>query len=401
MMFSKCHKSSLASLLWFLSFFNSGLTQDFQLQSDANIDSIDVGRSSTPTFTDIDNDGDLDLFIGSEAGNISFFRNTGSATNHNFVFETQNFLSLAVGTITTPTFVDIDNDGDLDLFVGEHDGNLNFFRNSGTATNPDFELATENIVSTLIGSNVKAAFGDVDNDQDQDLFLGESFTGKIIFFRNTGSENQPQFTQDESIILDFTYPGSFPAPVLADIDEDGDLDLIVGERDGNVNLVHNTGTATDPSFELATSNFAGAQIALLSTPALTDIDKDGDLDLFVGEEQGQLSFYRNLGSPTSVSSPETELSPETFIVSQNFPNPFNPTTTIQYQLPKSTQVRLVIYNLVGQKVTTLVSQKHSAGIYSVQWDGKDDSGNSLASGTYFYKLQADNVTELRRMSLIR
>jgi len=79
--------------------------------------------------------------------------------------------------------------------------------------------------------------------------------------------------------------------------------------------------------------------------------------------------------------------PEAFILHQNYPNPFNPETTIQYQLPKKSEVKLAIVNLLGQRVATLVNEVQSNGTYSIQWDGKDDTGTELASGIYLFRLQ--------------
>jgi len=120
----------------------------------------------------------------------------------------------------------------------------------------------------------------------------------------------------------------------------------------------------------------------------------------VGESRGGLHFYRNV-SPTSVSSPETDGIPETFELSQNYPNPFNPETTIQYGLPKSSQVKLIIYNLIGQRVATLIDKKQPAGVYSVQWNGKDDLGRNVASGVYLYKLETKEFVRVRKLALVR
>lgn len=90
-----------------------------------------------------------------------------------------------------------------------------------------------------------------------------------------------------------------------------------------------------------------------------------------------------------------------FNLSQNYPNPFNPTTTIQYSLSVAANVKLTIYNLLGQKVATLVNRDHQPGAYSVQWDGKDESGSIVASGIYTYRLEARERTETRKLVLIR
>ncbi len=99
--------------------------------------------------------------------------------------------------------------------------------------------------------------------------------------------------------------------------------------------------------------------------------------------------------------------PEEFALRQNYPNPFNPTTTISFQLPSSSggpqiEARLTIFNLLGQKVATLVNEALSAGsVHTRQWDGRDERGNKVASGVFLYRLQAGDFVETKRMLLIR
>ncbi|MBX9256370.1 VCBS repeat-containing protein, partial [Desmonostoc muscorum CCALA 125] len=90
----------------------------------------DVGTYAAPTFADIDNDGDLDAFVGNGDGNTNFYRNTGTATAPSFTLEATNPFGLTnVVNYAVPTLADIDDDGDLDAFVGNVDGNTNFYRN--------------------------------------------------------------------------------------------------------------------------------------------------------------------------------------------------------------------------------------------------------------------------------
>src|SRR3990170_2276974 len=85
--------------------------------------------------------------------------------------------------------------------------------------------------------------------------------------------------------------------------------------------------------------------------------------------------------------------PSKFELTQNYPNPFNAATSIQFNLPQSSKVKLEIFNILGQKVKTLVNEKLSAGYKKVTWDGTDEKGNNVASGVYFYFLNADKLTE--------
>ncbi|MCE5249119.1 T9SS type A sorting domain-containing protein [bacterium] len=93
--------------------------------------------------------------------------------------------------------------------------------------------------------------------------------------------------------------------------------------------------------------------------------------------------------------------PTVYSLAQNFPNPFNPTTTIEYSIPQSGNVSLVIYNMAGQKVRTLVNENQSAAFKKVVWDGKNELGESVAAGLYFYKLVSGNFTKIQKMTLIK
>jgi len=105
--------------------------------------------------------------------------------------------------------------------------------------------------------------------------------------------------------------------------------------------------------------------------------------------------------PTKVEEQEDENTPYTFSLSQNYPNPFNPTTNIEFELPRSGPVIIEIFNILGQKVRILVDDHMKAGHKLVDWDGKDKNGNDVSSGIYFYRLQAGNFSQARKMVLIK
>jgi N-acetylmuramoyl-L-alanine amidase len=110
-----------------------------------------------------------------------------------------------------------------------------------------------------------------------------------------------------------------------------------------------------------------------------------------------------LAKKTTVAIAEREtFAPITFHLEQNFPNPFNPSTAIRYRLSQPKQhVSLAIFDLLGQRVRTLVEQEQAAGEYVVQWEGRNDRGQPVTSGSYLYKLTADSFAETRRMLLLR
>ncbi|HHM02780.1 MAG TPA: T9SS type A sorting domain-containing protein [Caldithrix abyssi] len=100
-------------------------------------------------------------------------------------------------------------------------------------------------------------------------------------------------------------------------------------------------------------------------------------------------------------NPKARAVPAGFTLAQNFPNPFNPTTTIRYEVPSASRVTLTVYNMLGRKIATLVSGDQEAGFYSVRWEGVNDRGVQVASGLYLYTLQAGHVRVSKKMLLVR
>ncbi len=93
--------------------------------------------------------------------------------------------------------------------------------------------------------------------------------------------------------------------------------------------------------------------------------------------------------------------PEGFTLSQNYPNPFNPETVISYGLSEANHVKISIYNVIGQNVRTLVDELKPAGSYSVKWDGKNEAGNQVTNGVYFYRMEAGNFSSTRKLMLMK
>ncbi len=93
--------------------------------------------------------------------------------------------------------------------------------------------------------------------------------------------------------------------------------------------------------------------------------------------------------------------PESFGISQNFPNPFNPITTIKYQLPEESYVTLTVYDITGRQVVQLINETQSAGFKSIQWNSKDSFGQSVSAGVYIYHIQAGSFTQNMKMILLK
>ncbi len=156
-------------------------------------------------------------------------------------------------------------------------------------------------------------------------------------------------------------------------------------------------------FELFESDLADASLVFSGDPGNTyrffilAADNAGNIEPLKIAADATVMIDPNA---TSVADNVVEL-PKTFALYQNYPNPFNPTTTFRYDLPKSSHVKLVIYNMLGQKVRIVINAVQEAGIRSVQWDGKSDAGVQVASGVFFYRLEAGDFVKVRKMLLMR
>jgi len=267
--------------------------------------------ANSMAFADIDQDGDLDFFWGDffESG-VLFVENTGSCSEPVFRADPLHFTvddTIATSGYNVPVLEDVDSDGDLDLFVGVLGGafnpNLTTTRNFHfyEQVDGDFIHRTERFVYTLdVGSESIPSFADLDGDGDLDMLVANKLdpddtqTSRLYHFENVGSQWAPSFEQRAFIPLFTQY---HYAPALGDLDGDGDLDMLVGTWNRGVALYVNQGTRAAPEFTLQDTTFVRLTRGSNSSPALTDVDGDGDLDLFIGESSGELNFYRNVGTP--------------------------------------------------------------------------------------------------------
>jgi hypothetical protein len=125
--------------------------------------------------------------------------------------------------------------------------------------------------------------------------------------------------------------------------------------------------------------------------------KDFDFELI----NASVSIDNVISAVNKLDSVTVKALPAVYALSQNFPNPFNPTTTIEYSIPQAGNVDLVIYNLAGQKVRTLINEHQAASYSKVVWDGKNDMGETVGAGMYFYKLVSGNFNKIQKMTLIK
>ncbi len=258
------------------------------------LDGIDLGSESVPAFVDLDGDGDSDLVVGtkiepdnSRNGGLYWLENVGTRTTP--AFRLRGRIDVLPAFHYAPAFGDLDGDGLPDLVLGQFHDAVALYHNAGTRVTPRFVLADSALVRLPRGSNAVPALVDVDGDGDLDLFLGDA-SGRIAFFRNDGTVRAPAFTLVSDDYLGARI-GRRAVPRFADLDGDGLPDLVVGGELGPPVLFRNAGTRAAPRF-IRDSAFT-VHLPPYSAPAFADVRGVGRLDLFAGGAGGGIVYFRN------------------------------------------------------------------------------------------------------------
>ncbi|MBL4669927.1 MAG: T9SS type A sorting domain-containing protein, partial [Flavobacteriales bacterium] len=256
-------------------------------------------------------------------------------------------------------------DGDLDLYVGEHNGVIKVFtNNSGVFTAASDLQAGATAID--VGSSASPTFADIDGDGDLDLYVGEYYATIKVYTNNNGVFTAASDLHAGSI-ADIDV-GTFSDPTFADIDGDGDLDLYVGEYYGSIEFFTNNGSGVFTQSANLQADGIYIQLGDYSAPTFADIDGDGDLDLYVGEINGTITFYENLGLSTGISEIEnTEIN--------IYPNPT--ANKLEIRNLKSPITTISIIDVTGKTVKTIIGNVNTVNV------------SDLTRGIYFIQIQTE------------
>ena len=347
--------------------------------------------AACPSIADLNNNMVLDIVIVTLNGNVYVVEATG-------MYSTFSPLSIDDSFSSPATIVDLDGDQDLEIIIGDNNGNIHILHYDGSLMN-SFETDSQ------INGGVSIA--DIDGNGSMELL----FTGIDGLLHawdpisNVEASGWP---------IDIGSPGVYEA-ITMDMDSDGDHEIMCVTGVNEIHLYHHDGTQYD--------NFPYvSQHMIYSTPAIGDIDNDGDYEIIVGTssdlraidiaqaagDKYTWSTYRGNNhrdgyydvTLASVSS-YGKIIPDEYSLGNNYPNPFNPITRITFGLPKDSNVRIAVYDINGRVVNLLVDSIQPAGQRSIIWNGKNDAGMVVAAGLYFYKMQAENFYQTNKMIFLK
>lgn len=379
---------------WYYKNAGSNAQPFYVLQTKNFIPMYDAGGRSSVALADFDSDGDIDLCSSTDGGGITIYKNNGTAQQPLFSLTPSFSLKLDL-LFATVAAGDLNNDAKPDLLVGDFSGTVRLLQNTTVSNSISFAQTPFALDTIDVGNSSAPCIGDVDQDGVRDILVGAS-GGGIHYYKNTGSNALPAYTLI-STVFNSIDAGNDAMPFMLDVDSNGKNDLLIGNRDGTI--IRYEFNPAAQQYDLLTSTFGGIDVKINASPAMTDIDGDSDLDLFVGNGKGGIYYFTN--TIVNTFRQVNNSVPGSIVLKQNYPNPFNPSTTVTFSIPSSTFVRIEIFDALGRKIGTLVENYLQTGEHSVSWDA-----TKFPSGTYFCRLSAlslnhRSVTHTRPMNLIK
>ena len=354
------------------------------------------------TFGDIDNDGDVDALIGTSSGSLALYRNEGSPELPRWRLEDDDHIPRISEGRAAPRFVDLDNDGDLDVVAGNGvsgcgGGTLYQYENTGSPAEAEWALVTKKMGGIDRCDNSTPAFGDLNGDGLVDMIVGGG-RGELSYYVQTGSTDSLAW-QKRSLNISINT-GWKSAPTLYDIDADGDLDLFSGNDRGQLWYYENIGDADSLHFALVTSRYAGVSWGHVSYsfPIFVDIDADGDGDLYVGRDNSEIYFFCNEGTsespvwsepkPAHVSTDDETYDLNSMLHIDAYPNPAIEHTTIRLSIEEPTMVSIKLYDILGRSVRDIANRWYAIGMHEFRIDVND-----LSAGVYFLRTQSEDQVD--------
>jgi hypothetical protein len=319
---------------------------------------IDVGDYAVPSLSDVDGDGDLDLFISNYAGNdfsssVTFYENTGSLTTPKFKFITADYLNFSFANFYNVKlqFADLNSDGKADfVFTGTSPQNgitgLYYVANKSDKGH-DFSSQPLLSANFTIGQTETILVEDVNQDGRNDLLIGRS-TGAIEYWRNAGPAGEPNYTLEDAAFmgLDASIERQSPALATGDLNADGKEELIVADQKGYLSIYSdyraqdtNTEPTRDIVFNSITLKYISKNLGGRGWPVIANLFNTDKPSIVVGNTLGGISILKNDGSQNLPEEPVIDL----------FPNPVAEDGSFKIKADRNVTVQF--FTILGQKLS--------------------------------------------------
>lgn len=374
-----------------------------------------------PKAADLDNDGNLDMafsvdFNDSAIVNIYQIGNNKDTIPDYILKDTSKSFgnNLATGDFNGDDYPDLAVAGYRNrdsCFVKFYWGGPEF------DTIPDFEIYRKSDNLSIMFGNILLPTGDFNGDGYGDILISgmDDQNPYGVYFGGPDIDNEVDL-----ILNEFRYgPGYYPvssADIAGDLNNDGYVDLILG---CSIDLMYlheisiflgGPDVDTIPDVYIENQHIPGGQIDFGEEVAgIGDFNGDGIDDFAVrsrttsfSDWRGEVNFFAGWNShSTDVEYDYEPTIPKEFNLNHNYPNPFNLSTTIEFQVPFRSKVKLTICDILGREVATLINKELGAGLYRIGWDGRDKHGYPVSSGIYFCTLSADQFSATRKTVLLK
>ena len=350
---------------------------------------IDVGECAYPVPFDHNGDGLMDLVVadfgyfqqgGNYPSKFMLLENTGTATDPAFTVVTDDYEDLStsgIGQAMYPAFGDLDGDGDQDMYIGDLQGRLHYYENISTTPVAEFQLAMPNVSdsggNTIdVGQFATPQFFDVNGDGLLDMLVGER-NGNVNYFRNTGSALAPEWayaddTLGNLVVTEYWNITGYAVPFMF-LNGNGEREMLVGSESGYIHHWTDIEGNLNGTFTLADSMFAGIKEGIRSGVAVQDLTGDGYPEVLTGNYRGGIGFWRNdfgVGIATLDADRSLRL----------FPNPANEATEIVLDRPAPTGTFLQVFSAHGQLMAELPVRGQRVRVTTAEW----------ANGLYLFRL---------------
>ncbi len=354
---------------------------------------VDIGEKMMvgAAAGDLEGDGNADIVVCTWGDNIYAIDHTGAIRSGFPVTSTNRFNA-------PPTLVDIDGDGDLEIVAGNDSGLLHVLHHDGT------EMASFNTGDDIRGG---ISVADLNDDGSYELL----FSGYDDMIHVWNPLNDVEL---DGWPVDMEF-NSLTEPLTADLDNDGDLEVVAAMKNGMVYVFHHDASL----FNNFPINLSGN---IESSPAISDLDGDGDYEIAIGTtsglelidiktdkgdrmswnlHRGNLERSGSLGMVLVSVEPQIDPIPKQFYVSPNYPNPFNPLTNIDIYTDEKSQLVVSVFDVSGRLINSLINKVLDTGSYSVQWNGQNNRGKIMPAGVYFIQVESGSNIVTQKIILLK